>query len=39
VVSNQEAAGLIWAENNQLPLALVMRSARDISRIVITPMG
>jgi hypothetical protein len=39
MVMNQDAAELIWAEQNQVPLALVMRSASDTSKTVIRPVG
>ena len=39
MVSNQDAAGLIWSENNQVALSLVIRSASDGARAIVTPVA
>ncbi len=38
-VTNQESVNIIWAQQHQMQLSLVIRSARDTSPVVITPIG
>lgn len=38
-IGPQDAAELVWAEHNQIPLALVMRPASDTALLSVTPVS